>query len=155
MKPRSGIKGASMKIITLVLSMMLMSNVAFSEEEEEKRHERGEFLKKELGLSDEQLAKVKEIRKSSKDGMKENKAQFKQLKKDFKEAMKNPNSTNEELNAKFEYFQKARDDFQRKRFATMLKMREVMTPEQLAKFHELKQKHKGKWRKDKSSKKKK
>lgn len=144
-----------MKIITLVLSMMLMSNVAFSAEEKEKKHERGEILKKELGLSDEQLAKVKEIRKSSKSEIQENKKQFRQLKTDFKEAMKNPNSSQEELTAKFEAFQKSRDEFQRKRFAMMLKMREVMTPEQLAKFHEMKQKHKGKWRKDKSSKKKK
>lgn len=143
-----------MKIITLFLSMMLVSNVAFSAETKEKKHERGEFLKKELGLSDEQLAKFKEIRKSSKDGMKENKAQFKQLKSEFKEAMKNPNSSQEELTAKFEAFQKARDDFQRKRFATMLKMREILNPDQLAKFHEMKKKHKGKWGKNKSSKRK-
>ena len=141
-----------MKIITLVLSMMLMSSGAFSSEQKEKKHERGEFLKKELGLTDEQLAKVKEIRKSSRSEMKDNKAQFKALKKEFKEAMKNPNSSTDELTAKFEAFQKARDDFQRKRFATMLKMREILNPDQLAKFHEMKQKHKGKWRKDRSSK---
>lgn len=142
-----------MKMITLVLSMMLMSSGAFSAEKE-KKHERGEFLKKELGLTEEQLEKVKEIRKTSRSEMKENKTQFKALKQEFKQAMKNPNSSTDELTAKFEAFQKARDDFQRKRFITMLKMREILNPDQLAKFHEMKQKHKGKWRKDRSSKKK-
>lgn len=140
-----------MKMITLVLSMMLMSGGAFAKEKKEKKHERGEFLKKELGLSDEQLAKVKEIRQASRPEIKENKTQFRQLKTEFKEAMKNPASSAEELTAKFEAFQKARDEFQRKRFAMMLKMREIMTPEQLTKFHEMKQKHKGKWRKGKKS----
>lgn len=139
-----------MKMITLLISMMLISGSVFAE----KKHERGEFFKKELGLTDEQLAKVKEIRKTSRESIKENKTKFRELKKDFKTAMTNPASTNEELTAKFEAFQKARDEFQRNRFATMLKMREIMTPEQLAKFHEMKKKHKGKWRKDRATKKK-
>lgn len=117
----------------------------------DKKFQRGDFLKKELNLTDEQLERVKEIRKADRDELRKNRKEFKTLKKEFREAMNNSQSSTEELTAKFEAFQKARDEFQRMRFKKMMKMREILSPEQLKKFRELHKKKRGKWGKKKAS----
>lgn len=142
-----------MRVLSIILSLFIVTNVAFAGDEE-KKFVKGEFLKKELNLTDEQLEKVREIRKSGKDAMGDDWKDFRKLKKDFREAMKDPKISNQDLKTKFESFQKARDQFQRKRFEMILKMREILTPEQLEKFLKLKKKHKGKWKKQKAEKKK-
>lgn len=132
-----------MKMITLMLGLSLFTQLHARPEKGFK--EKKDFFTKELGLSEDQLKKVTEIRQSNHAKMKEDRAKFKELKKAFNEAMKNPKSTSSELKAKFDSFQKARDDFQRQRFEKMLKLREVLKPDQLAKFQELKKERKPKW----------
>lgn len=141
-----------MKVLSMILSLLIVTSVATAGDVE-KKFVKGEFLKKELNLTDEQLEKVREIRKGGKDEMKADWKNFRALKKDFREGMKNPKISNQELQTKFESFQKARDTFQRKRFEMILKMREILSPDQLEKFLELKKKHKGKWKKQKAEKK--
>lgn len=136
-----------MKWMNYFLAFALSSTVAMAAGAKPKDHQKAEYLKKELNLTDDQLKKVQEIRKGKKEDMKAAREQFKATKKAFKEAMDNPNSTKEELTAKFEAFQKLRDEFQRKRFAMMLEMRSILNPEQMAKFREMKKKHKGKHKK--------
>jgi periplasmic protein CpxP/Spy len=131
-----------MKIIIFTLSLLLTCSTFAAGDQS--KFERGEFLKNELGLSDEQLEKVKEIRKSGRDEMKADRSEFKKLKNDFHAAMKNSNASKEELTTKFEAFQKARDEFQRNRFQMMLKMREILSPEQLEKFRAMKKENRGK-----------
>lgn len=126
-----------MKFLTFILALFI-SFSSFADKESKDEKSKGEFFKKELNLSDEQLAKVKEIRKGCKEDILASKSNYLELKKSFKEAKKNPKATNEELTAKFEAYQKARDEFQRKRFDTMLKMREVLTPAQMDKLEEVK-----------------
>ena len=134
-----------MKIMMILLSFILFTNIVIAGPGKSEK-EKGEWFKKELNLTDEQMAKVKEIKKAHKPDMREQKKELQALKKSFKDAMKDPNASNEDLIAKFEAFQKARDASQRNRFAMMLKMREILTPEQMEKLHELKRKHKGKFR---------
>lgn len=138
-----------MKVLFIILSLLIVGNVATAGDLE-KKFVKGEFLKKELNLTNEQLKKVREIRKDGKDEMRADWKNFKALKKDFRDAMKNSKISNQELKSRFESFQKARDTFQRKRFEMILKMREILTPDQLEKFLELKQKHRGKWKKQKA-----
>ena len=139
-----------MKIIPIILSVLLMSSVYAGEDDS--KFQKGEFLKKELNLTDEQLEKVKEIRKADRDELRDNRKEFRTLKKEFREAMDNPKASTKDLTAKFEAFQKARDEFQRKRFQKMLKMREILSPDQLKKFKELHKKKRGKWKKKKDRK---
>lgn len=134
-----------MKIIMMLLSFLLVSGNVLADDKKEER-KKGEWLKKELNLSDEQLEQVKEIKSANKSGSDED---YQKLKKAFKDGMKDPKATKEDLTSRFEAFQKARDERQRKRFNMMLKMREILTPEQLEKFHKIKKKHKGKFRKKK------
>lgn len=140
-----------MKIITMLICLMLSANIVLAADKGDD-HKKGEWFKKELNLNDDQLKKVQEIRKENKDELHASRKQFNELRKAFKEAMKDSKASAEDLSAKYEAFSNARDKFQRKRFEMMLKMREVLTPEQMEKFVEIKKKMKGKFhhkRKDK------
>lgn len=128
-----------MKIYLMVLAL-IMSFSSFAGKDSKDEKQKGDFLKKELNLSDEQLAKVMELKKGHKKEMKEKKTELQELKTSFQDAMKDSKTSNEELTAKFEAHQKARDEFQRKRFSLMLKMREILTPEQIAKFQQVREK---------------
>lgn len=136
-----------MKMITMMLAL-LISFSSFAGKDMKDEKQKGEFLKKELNLSDEQLSKVMEIKKGAREDMHASKKQLHELKKSFKEAMKDSKASNEDLSSKFDAYQKARDEYQRKRFNVMLKMREVLTPAQMEKFQEIRGKfhkkfHKG------------
>src|SRR5690606_17542289 len=113
-----------------------------------KHHLMAERFSKELNLSDEQLDKIKEIRKANRAQLKEHRNKFKTAKNAFREAMKDPKSGNEELKKKFEDYQSARSAFHKARFDMMLSMRSVLGPDQLEKFQTLHGKQrKGKRRK--------
>jgi Spy/CpxP family protein refolding chaperone len=138
-----------MKYLTLMLTMLLASNLTFAMGGKGDHQKRAERFQKELNLTDEQLAKVTEIRKKH-HGDKDTKTNFKEIKKSFRDAMKDPKSSTADLTAKFEAFQKLREEHQRKKFAMMLEMREVLNPEQIEKFREMKKEHK-KHRREKKS----
>lgn len=133
-----------MKTLVIMLGLILSLHHAQAMGGKGKGHERGEHFKKELGLSDEQLAKVKELRKGKKEELKEQRQKMKAAKEEFRNAMKNPKAAEDDLKAKFEAFQSARDSFQRARFAMMLQMRSILNPEQLEKFAKLKEERWGK-----------
>ncbi len=133
-----------MKMITMMLALFIsFSSFAGKDSKDEKA--KGEFLKKELNLSDEQLSKVMELKKNAHDEMKASKEQYQKLRADFKEAMKDSKATNLDLTTKYEAVAKAREDFQAKRFQMMLKMREVLTPAQMEKFQDIRKKFKDKF----------
>lgn len=135
-----------MKILILVVT--LMSAEAFAMAGRGEGQKRVEAFKKELNLTDEQVEKFRELKKSRGDSQ-ELKASFKEAKRAFKTAIKDPKASNEELTAKFEAFVKMRDEFQKKRFARMLEKRAILTPEQFQKFMSMKDK----WREGKKGKK--
>lgn len=136
-----------MKWMNWLVTFALSTTVVMAAGAKSKEHQMAEHLKKELNLSDEQLEKIKEIRKGKKDDMGSSREKFWETKKAFKAAMNDPKSSREDLTAKFEAFQKQRDEFQRRRFAMMLEMREILSPEQMSKFCEMKKKHRGKHKK--------
>lgn len=141
-----------MKWLTLTLTLLLASNMTFAMGGKGDRQKRAERLKTELNLSDEQMAKVTEIRKNHWKGHEENKKNLKKEKEAFRAAMKNPNATNEELAAKFEELQKHRSEHQRKQVTMLLEMRSILNPEQRAKFAEMKSKEYKNERRGKKSK---
>lgn len=120
-----------------------MSGTVFAKDHS--KREKGEYLKKELGLTDEQYAKVKAFKEANQKELGAIRENLNALRKDFKDAMKNTASTTEELKQKFDKFQKVRDEYQRARFNKMLNMRGILTPEQLEKFSKAMEKNKGKW----------
>ncbi len=133
---------------TVILTLVLMTSQAFAMGGKGDWQKRAEEFKKELNLTDEQVEKFREL-KGNRGEMKKLKAEFKESKKAFKEAMKNPTLSDEELKAKFESFMKFRDQFQRAKFARYLEKKAILTPEQMAKFQELRKK----WKQGKGKKK--
>jgi Spy/CpxP family protein refolding chaperone len=118
----------------IFLSLVLMTTQGFAMGSKSKDQQRGEQFKKELNLTDEQVAKFKELKKN-KSEVRDLKAKFKESKKAFRDAVGNANASNDEIRAKFEAFMKLRDEFQRKRFEHMLQKRAILTPEQITKFN--------------------
>ncbi len=131
-----------MKWLTVLFLTLSLTSGSFAAKDMEKSSSaKKAFFKEELKLSDEQLAKIREIRSARKAEVIALKQRLKVVKEDFKAAMKNPNLSNNDLSAKFEEFQKVRDEAQSKRFEMMLAMRSVMTPEQIGKFQAWKEQH--------------
>ncbi len=135
-----------MKILLLVMTLVTTQSFAMAGKGESQK--RAEEFRKELNLTDEQVKKFGELKKSRGDH-KEMKAKYKEARKAFKSAIKDPKATNEELTAKFEAFMKLRDEYQKKRFARMLEKRAILTPEQFQKFMSTKDK----WREGKKGRK--
>lgn len=130
-----------MKMLSWLLVLNFMLPLSFaSMDGGDKEGKRGEYLKKELGLTDEQMAKIKDIREEHHQDLKASKQKFKAAKADFKTSMGNAKLTNEELEQKFSAFQSARGEFQTKRFKMMMAMRSILTAEQVTKFQAMKKK---------------
>ena len=123
----------------LTLTLALTTSLAFGREKDKQK--KGERLK-EMNLSEEQLKKVSDFRKSKKENLEKSRELVKQLKKSFQEAKENENTSNEVLTQRFEALQKARNDLQRERFNGMIEMRSMLTPEQRKKFKELQKERK-------------
>ena len=128
---------------SVFLALLLATSPVFAMGGKNKDQTRKEQFKKELNLTDEQVAKFHAL-KEKKGEVRQMKAKFKESKKAFKTAMADPKLSEDELKVKFEDFMKQRDEFQRKRFAHMLEMRAILNPEQIVKFNEMKSKWKGK-----------
>lgn len=128
-----------MKLLNLALSTLMLSNLSYADKHkgmDEGKH--AEKLQKELNLTDDQLAKVKEIRKKFHDDMKGSRDTFKSSKEAFHTALGNPSATKEELTAKHAAFQKLRQEHENRKFNMMLEMRSVLKPDQVKKFQEMK-----------------
>lgn len=134
-----------MKILTALLLTLSLQSIALASDKDDVK--KGEYLKKELNLSDDQLTKVKAIKKELKPDIRETKKAISGLRKDFAEALKDPKISSDELKKKFDLIQESKAELHQKMFSFMLKMREVLTPEQMGKFHEVKMKMKKKWKK--------
>ena len=133
-----------MKSLALFMGLLLVSTVAFAgaSKKKDKDEGRGEKFRKELGLSEDQLKKMKEIREKKKADHKESRSKLRDARKAFHEAMGNPKATKEELLAKFNELESMQTAAHRARFETMLEIRGILNQEQLAKF----QAKKGHWR---------
>jgi Spy/CpxP family protein refolding chaperone len=134
-----------MKNLTLALVLLMMSSLATAAGANKgEKKARGEKMRQELGLSTEQLAKMKEIRKERKSTIKESRERVKAAKAEFQIAMANPASTSDELKAKFNTLSEARQSAQKARFETMLEVRSILDEKQIVKFQALrKEKQKG------------
>ncbi len=97
-----------------------------------KKQKLGE-MKERLGLSDDQVSKIKSIRQSSKDKMKALREQKRAAKRQFKEAMRSSSNSPAQLRSLFNVVQNKRSEFANARFEKRLAVRAILTPEQLAK----------------------
>jgi len=102
---------------------------------------------KELGLNDNQKAKMKEIRSSRKAKMKQLKENKKNAREAFKSAL-GSGSSDSNLKSLHKEMLSAHNNFKTYRFETMLQTRSLLDDNQKKKFHELKSKMRHKRHKD-------
>lgn len=130
-----------MKHVALSLCLLVATSVAYAEREKGDRD--GGRIREELGLNDEQIAKMKEIRQKKKALHQASREKIKVAREEFKATMKDPKSSKEQIIAKFEALQKLQSEKKRAQLDTMLEIRGLLNEEQIAKFQE-KRKH---WKK--------
>jgi Spy/CpxP family protein refolding chaperone len=113
---------------------------------EERMEKMAAKFEKELALTPDQSAKVKAIREKYMAQGKSKREAMKAAKEDLKTAMQSDKKGPEvqkELQAKFQKVQALKQEASAQWFAMALEIREVLTPEQVKKFHELRKEHKG------------
>jgi len=91
-----------------------------------------------LNLSQEQKQKLETIRKQSQAQMGQRKQALRQAEQSLRQMMQGTDSA-DQLRAQHQQVQELRQQMENLRFENMLAMREVLTPEQRAKFAELMQ----------------
>lgn len=136
------IKKSTFRVICLSFALMLISQVSFA------RQGAGKGLFKQLDLTSEQKAQLKDLRKSktSKEDRKAARSEMKALKEKIKVGFSNGESSStlkgyhSELKAK-------KSKMMDKRFEKLIKLQGILTKEQMKKYMELKKNHKRSHRK--------
>ena len=125
-----------------------MSSGAFAKKNkgEDGEGKRGEKMRAELGLSDEQLEKMKAIREKRKSSQEGHREKMKAARDAFQSAMKNPKATKNELVSKFEALEKLQAQGKREKFEMMLEIRSLLDEKQIAKFQEKRGEWRQKWK---------
>ncbi len=132
--------------IYLALFLTLLASESFAKGKKDKG-EMAQKMKQELNLSDEQLEKIKEIRKSKRESQKEMRTQMKRLRDDLHASLGNPKSSKEEIMDKFNKLQSLKQELSKKKIETMLEIRAQLDEKQISKFHELRKGSKQRWNK--------
>lgn len=92
-----------------------------------------------LNLSSEQQERIKAIRQESKESNSSLHQEMMQAKEEMNKLMATSNTSDSELRQQHEKIQSLKQQLGNKRFETMLKIRQVLTPEQRTKMAELTQ----------------
>ena len=122
-----------------VLSLTFAFPAEAGRGEWKKNHEK---MMSELNLTAEQQTKMKALKESSKAGLKDKKKAMRAAREDLGNALKGT-ASDADVRKKFEALSKLQDEFAKARFEHVLAVRAILTPEQRAKFHEMKGKIEG------------
>lgn len=137
---------SSTTTVTKATALTPEENMAKKMERMEARMEKREArMAKKLGLTDEQIKAMKTIREKYKPSTDEMN-QMHQLHKELRTAMQSSNrgeAYQKELLEKFKKIEKLRSEKGLKHFQMALEMREILTDEQLKKFHQSRMEHRG------------
>ena len=108
-----------------------------------------EEVVKDLNLSEEQLKEINEIHASSIDQFKALLSEVKDMYKGLKEMMGDPKATTEGLTSKHDALIAKKGELKKLKFQKKLKIRGVLTDDQIIKLSEIKKEH---WKKHKEGK---
>ena len=133
------------KIASVLFLSFAIAVVSLPAEARKGRHGKGMHAKmmKELGLNDEQKAKVKEIRKEYKPKMKEIRAEKKEARKKFHEVFASEADSDDVRDA-HEKITDLKEKLHELKLKKMLAIRDVLNVDQRKKFMEMKKKR---WKK--------
>lgn len=125
--------------LAILTTLVLLTSNAWAKkdrDDKDDKHEKGDYLKKmkaELNLTDEQVAKLKEMKKSSKTDMKALRKSMQEAKSNFEKALSSA-ATDDEIKTKYAELEKIQQEFSKARLEKILATRSVLTPEQRLKF---------------------
>jgi len=103
---------------------------------------------KELGLSEDQSAKAKEISAKFDPILQKSNENYMEKKKAYKDAKSNPNASTGDVIKAFDSMWESKYKMMRIKLDRDLDMKEVLTPEQVTKLSEIKKEHKEKMMKE-------
>jgi protein CpxP len=134
-------------VLNLIILSLLVSHQALARGEGKGGEGKGKFMKfmKELNLSEEQMNKLKEHRKSNKDKPRANKGEMKTFLDEMTKAFIN-GASDGEIKAINEKMQQARQQMNERRLEKMIFFKNLLTKEQRQKFMDRKKGSKGKGR---------
>lgn len=137
-----------MKQMVLFICLTLMTTTAFARKGKggDHKQEKSDKMRTELGLSEEQVAKMKEIREKRKASREQHREKVKAAREEFHTAMKNPKASKAELEKKFDQLEKLQSQGKREQFEMMLELRSLMDEKQIAKFNEKRGEWRNKWK---------
>lgn len=140
-------------LLTLALAVFVFSNYSVNAEAHgHKGHKGYDKIYQELDLSDSQKKQLEEIRLKFKENRKEIYDQMRTAKDKLHDAMK-ADASKEELRKLHAEVQQIKIEKGNQRFEKVLMIRDILTPEQRVKFHELKEEKKRYHKKGKKHKK--
>jgi len=121
---------------TLALALILFTNSSYARggNKDKKQKHRGQL--KELNLTEEQLTKIKEYRKSNRNKMKPLREEIKQTRDKIKESFLADSSTSE-LTSLHNKMKDLRSQMAQIKFSKMVMLKEILNKEQRAKFMSL------------------
>ena len=105
----------------------------------------------ELNLTEEQKTKLKELRQNKDKGKEKFKEVF-EARNSLQKLLKDPNASEQQILSEFEKSSKLMQQAQAERIQNMLKIRKILTPEQLNKFLEMKSEFKDKFKEKRTKK---
>lgn len=140
-----------MKKTAIILGLALCGQAfAFGASSEEgrkgNRKDRLRKMAKQLDLSEDQIAKIRSIKKGSKEEAKDKKELRKKFKNELEEMLRSPEkgeAYNAKLKEKHSKLLELGNQARQQRFSTMLKIRDELSPEQIKKFNEFRSKKRG------------
>jgi Spy/CpxP family protein refolding chaperone len=145
----------------LILSIFIVAATAFAVAAQDAKPEaspeqpRQPNLLQQLGLTPEQVAQVKQINQQRKPLMEEAQRRMRDANKALDAAIYADNVDETDVRAKLEEVQRAQSELARLRFTNELAIRKVLTPDQLVRFRDMRQRFElaredmQQWRKEK------
>ncbi len=134
-----------MKSLSLVLLCLASSQaLAFGKMHPMKGERPFEKVSAELNLSEEQKEKFKTIRKESRDNIQKHRSSLKETREALNAALLNKGSSEQELVQLNEKLAQAKMELMREQFAKLMKLRAILSPEQIQKLSTMGPKGRGK-----------
>jgi len=135
-----------MKKIFIVIAVLIVSAAAvvsaYALQSEEKPGSHKEFcFKKYLGLSDQQLAKMKELRNSFRNDTRDLRYNLAIKRLEMRKLFTDPKTDDATLLAKQEEISKLRQQLSDKNAGMKIEWRKILTPEQIAKLDRIPHRH--------------
>lgn len=121
----------------IISGLVLASGVASADDHDMDREERIEKMHEQLGLSDEQKAQLKEHRQTHRKEMKDVRKQMKDVRESIRQELQSPDLDEAKIKSLKNDLNELMTRMSDHKLEGVLKVRQILTPQQFEKFNEL------------------